>query len=84
MARNDEWIRVKIRNKAGDTICLYHPPRSGSAGQDVDRQLRAILGIPSPRPASDAALITIEALPGPAHWLTHLVSAADVPANHCE
>jgi hypothetical protein len=84
MARNDEWIRVKIKNKAGDTICLYHPPKTGSAGQDVDRELRAILGISSPKSPGHTASITVEALPGPADWLTRLAAASEVPRDHCK
>ena len=84
MARTDEWIRVKVKNKAGQTICLYHPPHARSAGQDVDRELRALLGIPSPQPKGYVPEITIEALPGPADWLTALVPKSSIPADHCK
>ena len=84
MARTDEWIRVKIKNKAGKSICLYHPPHAGSAGQDVDRELREVLGIPSPQPPGYNPALTIEALPGTADWLTKLVPGSSVPSDHGE
>ena len=65
-------------------MCLYHPPKGGTAGQDVDRELRAILEIPSPKPKGYSSKITIEALPEPAKWLTAKVAAADVPPGHSE
>jgi hypothetical protein len=65
-------------------ICLYHPPKTGSAGQDVDREVRAILGIPSPKPRGYEAPVTVEALPGEADWLTRLVPASAVPRDHCK
>ena len=81
MARNDRWVRVKIRNRStGATMCLYHPPKAGAAGEDVDRELRAILEIPSPQAKGYEARVTIEALPGPGDWLTAKMPASDVPA----
>ena len=80
MARNDSWICVKIENKkTGDAIYLYHPPTSGAAGEDVDRHLRSVLGIPSPAPKGHVATVTIRALPSPADWLTSLVPVGMVP-----
>lgn len=85
MARNDSWVRVKIVSRgSGQTMCLYHTPKGGAAGQDVDRELRAILGIPSPQPKDYVPEITIEALPAPADWLTERVPPEDVPPDHCK
>lgn len=85
MPRNDSWIRVKIKNpKTGSVMCLYHPPRAGSAGQDVDRELRDILEIPSPRTKDYVPVVTIEALPSPADWLTAKVPVTEVPEGHCK
>jgi hypothetical protein len=84
MARTDDWVRVKIKNKLGQSICLYHAPHSGSAGEDVDRELRAILGIPSPKPVGYVTTITVEALPSPADWLTKLVPRSKIPRDHCK
>jgi hypothetical protein len=79
MARNDSWIRVEIRNrKTGRAIYLYHPPKEGAAGEDVDRELRAILEIPSPQPPGYQPVVTIKALPSPADWLTDKVPASEV------
>ena len=83
MAHNESWIRVRIKNRStGETICLYRPPKAGAASEEVDRELRAILGIPSPQPKSYIPHVTIEALPSPADWLTDKVPARDVPKDH--
>jgi len=79
MARNADWIRVKIKNRDGRTMYLYHPPKEGAAGEDVDRELRSILAIPSPQPAGYKPVVTIEALPSPAEWLTAKVPAGEIP-----
>jgi hypothetical protein len=80
MARTESWIRVKIKNRrTGKAIFLYHPPKAGAAGEDVDRDLRAILEIPSPQPAGYKPRMTIEALPSPADWLSALVSSSVCP-----
>ena len=84
MARTTSWIRVRIKNTVtGETMCLYHPPTAGAAGEDVDRDLRSLLGIPSPQPKGYKAQITVEALPSPADWLSSKVPATDIPPDHC-
>ena len=85
MASTENWIRVRIKNRStGETMCLFHPPKAGAAGQDVVRELRASLGIPSPQPSGYIPEVTIEALPSPADWLTSMVPASSVPTDCCK
>ncbi len=38
MAQNEKWICIEIVNsKNNKTMKLYHPPKDGAAGEDVDR-----------------------------------------------
>jgi hypothetical protein len=81
MAKNDNWVGVEIKNEeSGEKIRLYHPPRDGAAGQDVDRQLRRILGIPSPQPAGYKPKVVVTALPGLglADWLTKAAPGSEI------
>ena len=72
----DRWIAVKIKNqKTGKSITLYHPPANG---KEIDQFLRYdILELSKP----PDPLITIEALPSGADWITKKIPASDIPSH---